>query len=407
MSASTGLTEKRDLRTGTPVWRANGTPEIAAHELKNDLSVDVAIIGGGITGALLADALIEAGQSVAVFDRRGFVSGSTAASTALLQFEVDQPLIHLRSKIGEQNAARAYWRSASAIPYLRGRVEDLALNAEFTDRHALYLPGNVLDADDLKHEAEARRRIGLRSRFIARKEVKSLTGIDAECAIWSSGQGEINPVAFTASLWQSCALRGTKLFAPVEITDVEHHRDSVTLLTDDAVEVHAKHAVFATGYELAKIVPRAGHKITSTWAIATKAQANALWGTRCLIWEAADPYLYIRTSADGRVIVGGEDADFADEESRDALIEEKTMRIAEKLALALPSIDPTPEFRWAGCFGNSNTGLPSIGRIPGYAHCFAVLGFGGNGITFGAIAAQMLQRMILGLKDGDEDLFAF
>lgn len=401
------LTAKRDLRGGDPVWLANGTPQIPALELDGNMAVDVAVVGGGITGALVADALIDAGLSVAVFDRRGFVTGSTAASTALLQFEIDKPLIHLQTKIGEADAARAYWRSATALSYLRGRIEDLALDAEFSQRPALYLPGNVLDAAGLKREAEARRRIGLRSRFVERGEVKALTGIDAACAIWSSGEGDLNPVAFTTSLWRSCAERGAKLFAPVEIVDLEPHRDAVTVLTDDALEVRAKYAVFATGYEIAKIVPRGGHSITSTWAIATKPQPDAVWRTKCLIWEAADPYLYIRAGADGRVIVGGEDEDFADEEKRDAQIAEKTDRIAGKLALVLPFIDATPEFRWAGCFGDSGTGLPTIGRIPGTSRCFAVMGFGGNGITFGAVAAEMLRRAIMGLKDPDEDLFAF
>ena len=44
--------------------------------------------------------------------------------------------------------------------------------------------------------------------------------------------------------------------------------------------------------------------------------------------------------------------------------------------------------------------------IPGAKHCFAVLDYGGNGITFSAIAAQMIQRAILDLPDPDSDLFA-
>ena len=50
--------------------------------------------------------------------------------------------------------------------------------------------------------------------------------------------------------------------------------------------------------------------------------------------------------------------------------------------------------------------MPAIGRIPGAERCFAVMGYGGNGITFSAIAAQLVQREILGMPDPDADLFA-
>ena len=64
------------------------------------------------------------------------------------------------------------------------------------------------------------------------------------------------------------------------------------------------------------------------------------------------------------------------------------------------------ESAWAGCFGTSTIGLPAIGEIPNTRRCFAILGYGGNGITFSVIAAQLIQRAILGLSDPDADLFA-
>ena len=71
----------------------------------------------------------------------------------------------------------------------------------------------------------------------------------------------------------------------------------MTLTTDSGHEVRAKHAVFATGYELVDLVRPRGHKVLSTWAMATAPQPGRLWPSRCLIWEAADPYLYLRTTA--------------------------------------------------------------------------------------------------------------
>src|SRR5690606_13811812 len=107
------------------------------------------------------------------------------------------------------------------------------------------------------------------------------------------------------------------------------------------------------------------HKVISTWAIATRRQEpSSLWPGEALIWEASDPYLYLRTTHDGRIICGGEDEEFQDEERRDTLIPAKTRRLVRKLGKLLPSIDPTPEFSWAGSFGTTQTGLPFIGPVP-------------------------------------------
>jgi len=375
--------------------------------LRGNLRVDVVVVGAGVTGALVADALLQAGQRIAVLDRRGPGRGSSAASTALLQFELDQPLTVLNRKIGRERAARAYWRSAAAVGYLRGRIADLGLRCAFRERMTAYLPGDVLDVAGLRKEAESRARIGLRSQFLGRDKLRALTTIRKPGAILSRGAGEVDPVALVGGLWRSAVARGAAIYAPVDVVDVESARTSVTLTTRHGHEVRARYAVFATGYEPLDLVQSPKHKIISTWAMATAPQPKRLWPTRCLIWEAADPYLYVRTTGDGRIVVGGEDEEFSDEKKRDALIPEKTRALRRKLGALFPGVDTEPAFSWAGCFGTTETGLPSIGTVPRARRCFAVLGYGGNGFTFATVAAQLIQRAVVGLPDPDEDLFAF
>ncbi|HKQ22822.1 MAG TPA: FAD-dependent oxidoreductase [Burkholderiales bacterium] len=399
-------TTQRDLRTGTPFWLRRGDVRVASSPLSANLAVDVAVVGAGVSGAMVVDALLRAGKSVAVLDRRGPVRGSTPASTALLQFEIDQPLIHLARKIGYERAVRAYWRSATAVDFMRGRIADLGLRCGFRERQTVYLPGNVLNVSELKQEAAARVRVGLRSRFIGTGELRVLTGIEKAGAVLSSGAGEVDPASLVAGLWRSALSRGARIYAPTEVVHIDPGRAHVTLTTADGLAVRAKHSVFATGYELVKLIRPRGYKVISTWAMATVPQPRRLWPSRCLIWEAADPYLYLRTTLDGRAIAGGEDEEFSNDEKRDALIPKKITAIRRKLGRLLPELDTKPEFTWAGCFGASATGLPAIGAIPGAPRCLAVMGYGGNGMTFSVIAAQVIQRAILGLPDPDADLFA-
>ena len=86
-----------------------------------------------------------------------------------------------------------------------------------------------------------------------------------------------------------------------------------------------------------------------------------------MIWEASDPYLYLRTTPDGRIICGGEDEEFSDEAARDALLPRKTATLQRKLGRLIRGADTTVEFAWTGSFGTSDTGLPTIGQIPRHA----------------------------------------
>lgn len=401
-----GGTEQRDLRTGRSLWEIGRPPRLATRSLDRALDCDVVVVGAGVTGAMVAEALTAAGRRVVIIDRRGPCRGSTAASTSLLQFEIDTPLLLLAEKIGASKAARAWTRSAEAVDALASRVRTLGIRCDLRRRSTVYLSGNVLGSRDLQREVALRQRIGLPSVYLDRRAVEQRLGVDRSGAILSTGAAEADPVRLAAGFLRRALRRGARLFAPVEVENVDCGRRAIEVRTPEAV-VTCRFVVYATGYELARNVPRKGHKVISTWVIATKPQRRKLWTTGDLIWEASDPYLYLRTTADGRVIAGGEDGDFEDEAKRDALIPTKTARISAKLARMMPELDARPEYRWTGCFGESRTGLPTIGEIPGMKRCYAVLGYGGNGITFSMIAAQIIRRGIGGGRDPDVDLFRF
>ncbi len=188
---------------------------------------------------------------------------------------------------------------------------------------------------------------------------------------------------------------------------VESRADGVTIGTNHGPTVSARHAIFATGYEMLKGIPTKGHRITSTWALATRPQPRATWADKVLISEASSPYLYMRVGPRGRIICGGEDESGIDDEARDALTPTKINQIEAKLGRLLPGIDPRADYAWSGSFGASRTGSPSIGAVPGKKNCYAVLGYGGNGITFSMMAAQLLSTTLGGGSDPDADLFSF
>lgn len=403
-----GITRKRDLREGSAVWTAYPVPAIAGTRLTRSTRADAVIVGAGISGSMIAQSLTEAGKRPLIVDRRdAALLGSTAASTALLQFELDQPLCKLGTEIGRRKAERVWIASRDAVNELRTRTHRLGIEADFKSRPSLYVAGNVLDANGLRREASQRQRIGLSSEFLDRKALRHHFGIDRPAALLNHGNAEANPFKLAAGYLRKAIQAGARFHSPHDISDIDCDRRGTTLVTENGIQIRARHVIFCTGYELAKIVPPENHRILSTWAMATRPQLRAIWPQKALIWEASDPYLYLRSTTDGRIICGGEDEDFSDSEKRDSLAPQKTHRLEKKLHRLFPNVDSRAALSWTGSFGGSPSGMPTIGPIPGYRNCYAVMGYGGNGITFSMLATELITAAVLGKKHPAARLFAF
>lgn len=401
MSATTAV----ELHAGNAVWTLRKPPLVTFASPRTH-HTEVLIIGTGITGALAADALSTSGMQVMLVDKRKLLTGASSVSTALLQAELDTPMLKLSAMVGHHKAVRHVQRSKLALRALAERLTRMKIDCDLTERDSLYLSGELMDAQDLEREMHLRRAAGLEATFVTRGELKKLYGLRRAGALLTQGNFSADPVRVTAGVLNTVFERkGTSALLGVEVVEVVEHARGVDVALSDGSVVKAGYVVYATGYELPEEVSTVKHKRLSTWAIATAPQKKT-WHTECLIWEAADPYLYLRTTPEGRVICGGEDEEFLDEERRDALLEKKSATLARKLKQLMPWLKTTPEYAWCGTFGATPTGTPSIGFIPGKKRTLTVLGYGGNGFTFAMLAAQLISGLICRGDETDADLYA-
>jgi glycine/D-amino acid oxidase-like deaminating enzyme len=355
---------------------------------------------------MIADVLTEEGLKVAIADTRGPAKGSTVASTALVVHEIDTPLTKLMKKIGKRDARRAWRRSRLAVDAIAARLGELA-GRDLVRRDSLYLAGDLLDEDELAREHRARLAAGLASSYLDRKSLRERFGLSRSSALLSYDDLAIDPRETTLALLKAACSRKARIFSPCEIVNVEAGRRGVVATAQNGKSVHCQNLIFASGYEIPDSVPRKGQKIVSTWAIATVPQKRLPWPEQCMIWEASETYLYLRTTRDGRILCGGEDEEFSSAVKRDALLPRKTAVLQRKLHRLMPRVDTRVEFGWAGSFGVTDTGLPKIGRIPGMPNCWAALGYGGNGTTYARIAADVIRGALINKTDVDADLYAF
>lgn len=401
----TGATLKKDLRTGRSLWADGHGLGVSVRPLTASISVDVAIVGAGISGAFMAHELSR-DHSVAVLDRRPPLMGSTVASTALLQWEIDLPLTALAEKVGTARAKRAYLRSRSAVDDLKRIVTEARIVCGLKGKDTLYLAGDEYGHRALETEAAARAAIGLESRYIGPAALRERFGVDRTGAIVSQGSASADPARLAAGLLRRAQTAGARVYSRVEVLEAASDPDGVTLLTDAGHAVRARTVVFCCGYEFPKGVPTPGARVISTWAMASKRRQRCpAWLRETLVWEASDPYLYFRMGGDGRLIVGGEDEATPAAHADQAKLKRKCETIAQKLKTLLPEVDFEIDYSWAGAFGESATGLPSIAPVPAMDHAWAVMGFGGNGITYSVIASQVVATAIRGGDDPDADLY--
>ena len=407
MPAFVELGPKKKLRTGHSVWSAVPHIHPRTRPLRHDLQCDIAIIGAGISGAFMAHALSRVSDDVVILDRREPGMGSTHASTAMLQFEIDTPLIELAQQRGFGQARRAWLKSWRTTQDMIRLIRREKIACGLGKRAALYLAGNEMGGRGLQKEARARNRIGLDCEFLSGRELRARHGIDRTGAIYSAGAAVADPVALSRGLLKIATRRGARLFSPVDVKQVMATRHGVAIDAGTHF-IEARRLVFCMGYETVGGLPSHSMKITSSWAAATApGAAYPDWLNRTLIWEASKPYLYLRTSPDGRLIVGGEDADLDSPCYRANTLSLKARRLKQKVKKLFPALNLEWSHVWAGAFGESSDGLPVIGPVPDMPHCYAAMGFGGNGTIYSLIAAQMMPAFLRGREPADAGLFAF
>jgi glycine/D-amino acid oxidase-like deaminating enzyme len=391
---------------GRPLWPLTGRPLIHYPPVLSDSTCDVAVIGAGVSGALMAFLLVEAGFEVVVVEQREVAGGSTSANTALLLYEADVPLHRLAERMGESSAVQVYRLCRDALAVFAAVVSRLDDPCGFAPRPSLYLASRQDDVPGLRLEHEVRRRHGFAVDFLERAEIESRYAFSSPAALLSHDAAELDPVCFTHQLLAQAARGGARVHERTPITELRSDDDDVELTTEGGCRIRARHAVLATGYQSDRYLGRRLTRDNSTYALATEPLSQLRgWPDRALIWETARPYLYLRTTPDDRILIGGLDERDVSPTRRDALVEDKSLRLLERLRGMFPELEPRVGRAWCGTFLNTSDSLPYIGPLPEAPRIHLALCYGGNGTTFSLVAAELLRDMLLGRARPEARLF--
>jgi glycine/D-amino acid oxidase-like deaminating enzyme len=397
-----------DLRTNNPFWLMKSGIFKTYPSLDRDVHTDVAIIGGGISGALMAWYLSQAGISAVVADRRHIGMGSTAASTALLQYEIDTPLIELIKMRNEKEAVLSYLLCLESIFELENICRKLPVDPCFTLKPSIQYASYKKHTAALYKEYQKRKEIGIYVDWLEPADIKEKLGFEAPGAILSKHAAELDAYHLTHDILNHCSNNGIDIYDHTEIVDFKHEKKKIILQTGEGKKITAKKIVLASGYESLKYIPKKIAELDTTYAIASEPlKMKDFWYKNSLIWETSRPYLYLRITNDNRILVGGSDSPFSSPAKRDAALPKKSRLLESKFKKLFPGIPFKTDFQWAGTFASTKDGLPYIGCIDKYPNTYFALGCGGNGITFSVIAAKIIRDDIQGITNPYADIFSF
>ncbi|MGN6382018.1 MAG: NAD(P)/FAD-dependent oxidoreductase [Dyella sp.] len=397
-----------DTKSGYPWWTVSNGLIGQFPSLRTDTQCEVAVIGAGITGSLVAHALAEAGMDVLVIDRREAGWGSTAASTALLQYEIDTPLVDLIKRYGE-TAARAYQACDEAIDTLAGIVAGMGEPVGFRPCGSLYFASKRRHVAALKREYQARQRHGLPVEQLDAAGVRERFGIDAPLALWTPHAARLDPYRFARVMLDQLGRRGVRVHDASEVQEWTAESQGLRLRMSNGAQVRCAHLVVAAGYETQRWLKQRVAVNHSSYALITEPlDALPLQLHDNVIWESARPYVYLRGTDDRRIIIGGEDDRLDLPAKRAAALPRKVGKLMDRLRALAPDIQPELAFSWAGTFAETDDGLPFVGNAPGHdPRVHFVMAYGGNGITYSTIAAAMVRDAIQGKRHPLDALFGF
>ncbi|SFF29657.1 Glycine/D-amino acid oxidase [Paenibacillus catalpae] len=396
----------KELHSGHLFWPTTLEQQNTYPPLSEELHVQVAIIGGGMSGSMCAYEFARKGMSAAVFERDTLAGGSTSANTGLLQFSNDVMLCDLIDQIGRQAAVQFYSACVDAVRQIGIIAGDLATNPHYVPRSSLYYASSEQDLPKLRKEYETLRQNGFDVSFWEPDTILKHFPFRRSGAIITNGDAEVNPLRFVQGVAHAAAAYGARLYEHTDVISYERAANGKHLLTTaDNHVITADHVIYAIGYEPEElrgqlIKPVMNRSFAAVTAVQDKDKLLH-WYNQMFIWETARPYLYMRTTLDGRIVVGGLD------EPNEHPIEgeqERSKRISklhDKLTAHFPMLDAPFEFEWSATFGESVDNLPFVGEDPAQPGVYYCLGYGGNGTVYSMIATNILYDLI---KEGHHPL---
>ncbi|MBV7272065.1 FAD-binding oxidoreductase [Clostridium sp. PL3] len=395
-----------NLQSGKFYWPTTLLEVPSYPSLEEDIDCDVLIIGCGTSGAQCAYYLVNSGANVILVDKRRAGFGSTSTNTALIQYMGEKMFFELINSFGEDYAARHLNLCKKAIDEIENICNSLSLDSEFCRRDTLYYQSYEEDYEKIIKEFNFLKKHGFDVELLDEETIEKLYSFKKHSAIYSKNDAELNPYKFTISLLEKCKSLGARIFENTEINGKKFEKDYAVFFTKGNHSIKAKHVIIAAGYECLEIKNEKNTVLSSSYAVVTNQIKDfGTWYKRTLIWESARPYIYMRTTADNRIIIGGLDENITIPQKRDSKLLHNKEKLITEFNKLFPDINVYPEFYISAFYGGTHDGLPIIGKYEELPNCYVLYGYGDNGTVYSMVLSKIISDLIQNKPNEDINLY--
>ena len=375
-------------------------------KLDRNISVDVAIVGGGIAGITTAYLLSNSGKSVALLEDGYIGSGETGRTTAHITHALDDRYYNIEKKLGANSARIAADSHSSAIEFIDRTVRDEGIDCAFNRLNGYLFLDPTDEKSSLDKELVALKTAGISSARI--EDESPLESKDTSPCICFQDQAQFQPMLYLKGIANKIKQHDeSKIFTETHAQEIQSHNSESVIKTDGGYGVTAQNIVLATNAPIIDNVSKIYDKQVAyrTYVIAAEIQKDSI--PSALYWDTGNqeskdhvkPYHYVRIQQTGNqkgdlLIVGGEDHKTGSINDKNDF--DTRFKRLETWMRKIFSVDGPIVYRWSGQVMEPLDGLAFIGINPGKdKNVYIATGDSGNGITHGTIAGILLHDLIL------------
>ena len=373
---------------GSPlsIWLED-TPETSYPALEGEVTADVAVVGGGITGMVAAYLLKQAGKRVVLLESRRILRGVTGYTTAKVTSLHQVIYSHLEKNFGAEGARLYGASNEAALAWIRRIAEEQGIDWDLETQDAYTYTEDPRELSTLESEADAAKRAGLPSEFV--RDVPLPFPVLG--AVRFTDQSQFHPRKFLLPLAAAIPGDGSHVFEESRVADLEEGQTCAVVTpagrvrTQDVI-VATNLPIFDRGFFFTKVHPERSYVVTARYR-----GIDSLEGMYISIGGSTRSIRPVQHGSERLLMIGGEGHKVGQELEPD----ERYRRLAAYTSTRFQSQDFVHRYSTQDCVSVDR--VPYVGRLRrGRDNVLVATGFGKWGMTNGVVAARLLSDTILG-----------
>ena len=365
-------------------------------------SVDVAIVGSGVTGLSAARALAKRGVRVAALEAETLGWGASSRNGGMVLTGMKLPVPTLISRYGRERVQRMYAASTASIDCVEQVVREENIDCNFSRCGHLEVACKQAHFDGYTESAALiAREFNHSLRIVPKSELRGEIGSE----IYFGGlvdevSAGLNPARFVGGLAAAAKRAGAALFDRARVESIQRESSNGTqkfrvctgkgsLLARDVLLASGAYTTNATPALRKKLIPIGSYIIATE--VLGESLAHELSPKNRMIYDSKHFLYYYRLTPDRRMLFGGRAAFFPETENT---VRQSAEILRRGMIGVYPQLrDVKLEFVWGGTLDFAFDVMPHTGRVDGMYYS---VGYAGHGVAIGTYLGTKLAGVICG-----------